>query len=550
MLAALGFPVAEFFHPLFGWQIDLPSYIAFQETPLQKFWGAVVLAIAVPEIFSVFTFRTPFINGGETWSIRKDHEPGDFDFDPLSIKPTNPAELKEMQDTELINGRVAMIGIAGMVAQELVSGQKLFMLSVSGTEEKTLEMKGAVAPVQDPSSSATGAVAPVRPPAKIDPLTFAKTLPGIIEQVGFFDPLGFCSKEGTTEGKIRFYREVELKHGRVAMLAALGFPVAEFFHPLFGWQIDLPSYIAFQETPLQKFWGAVVLAIAVPEIFSVFTFRTPFINGGETWSIRKDHEPGDFDFDPLSIKPTNPAELKEMQDTELINGRVAMIGIAGMVAQELVSGQKLFMLSVSGTEEMTRPPVTPRAEVTMQVEPRFDGMAYAKTLPGISAPFGFFDPLGFCSKDDITEGKVRFYREVELKHGRVAMLAAFGFLFAESFHPFFPKNDVPSYIAFQQTPLQNGGPGVGAAMGLFIAAIEIFSVFTFRSPFGPGGEKWAIRVDYELGDFGFDPLGLKPTDPAELKEMQTKEINNGRLAMIAIIGMIGQELANGHKLFG
>ena len=145
---------------------------------------------------------------------------------------------------------------------------------------------------------------------------------------------------------------------------------------------------------------------------------------------------------------------------------------------------------------------------------------------------------------------MRFYREVELKHGRVAMLAAFGFLFAESFHPFFPKNDVPSYIAFQQTPLQNGGPGVGAAMGLFIAAIEIFSVFTFRSPFGPGGEKWAIRVDYELGDFGFDPLGLKPTDPAELKEMQTKEINNGRLAMIAIIGMIGQELANGHKLFG
>merc|ERR1711904_726769 len=111
----------------------------------------------------------------------------------------------------------------------------------------------------------------------------------------------------------------------------------------------------------------------------------------------------------------------------------------------------------------------------------FDGLEYAKTLPGISAPFGFFDPLGFCSKDDITEGKVRFYREVELKHGRVAMLAAFGFLFAESFHPFFPKNDVPSYIAFQQTPLQNGGPG---------------------------GEKWAIRVDYELGDFGFDPLGL------------------------------------------
>ncbi len=35
----------------------------------------------------------------------------------------------------------------------------------------------------------------------------------------------------------------------------------------------------------------------------------------------------------------------------------------------------------------------------------------------------------------------------------------------------------------------------------------------------------------------------------QLKEMQTKEINNGRLAMIAIIGMFGQELANGNKIF-
>jgi light-harvesting complex I chlorophyll a/b binding protein 1 len=48
---------------------------------------------------------------------------------------------------------------------------------------------------------------------------------------------------------------------------------------------------------------------------------------------------------------------------------------------------------------------------------------------------------------------------------------------------------------------------------------------------------------------GFDPLGLKPTDPAELKEMQTKELNNGRLAMIAAAGMIVQELATGEKLF-
>ena len=31
--------------------------------------------------------------------------------------------------------------------------------------------------------------------------------------------------------------------------------------------------------------------------------------------------------------------------------------------------------------------------------------------------------------------------------------------------------------------------------------------------------------------------------------MQDKELNNGRLAMIAIAGMVGQELASGSALF-
>jgi len=42
---------------------------------------------------------------------------------------------------------------------------------------------------------------------------------------------------------------------------------------------------------------------------------------------------------------------------------------------------------------------------------------------------------------------------------------------------------------------------------------------------------------------------MRRNNPSELKEMQTKEINNGRLAMFAIAGMVGQELATGNKLF-
>ena len=55
-----------------------------------------------------------------------------------------------------------------------------------------------------------------------------------------------------------------------------------------------------------------------------------------------------------------------------------------------------------------------------------------------------------------------------------------------------------------------------------------------------------LNEDYYPGDVGFDPLGLKPTDPEAFAEMQTKELQNGRLAMLAAAGFLAQELVN-HK---
>jgi len=153
-----------------------------------------------------------------------------------------------------------------------------------------------------------------------------------------FDPLGFAAD--CSEGKLLFYREVEIKHGRVGMLASLGFLVGESFHPLFGGNIDVPGYIAFQQTPLQTFWPAVVIAIAIPETFSVFTFDNPAYGGA--WTMKKGRVPGDFGFDPLGLKPEDPKEFKEMQTKEINNGRLAMLAAAGMIAQELATGTKLF----------------------------------------------------------------------------------------------------------------------------------------------------------------------------------------------------------------
>lgn len=53
------------------------------------------------------------------------------------------------------------------------------------------------------------------------------------------------------------------------------------------------------------------------------------------------------------------------------------------------------------------------------------------------------------------------------------------------------------------------------------------------------------EFDRMPGDFGFDPLGLYPTDPEKQKQMQLAELKNGRLAMIAIGGMVAGAAVTG-----
>ena len=192
---------------------------------------------------------------------------------------------------------------------------------------------------------------------------YAKTLPAA-GPFGFFDPLGEHSTHaphtahrtprttpctmhltpGLTSdlepGTVRYFREVEVKHGRVAMLGALGFLVGESFHPLFGGDIDVPSYIAYQQTPLQEFWPSVVLSIGVFEFFSITTIEGFGVK--EEFASGEKRIAGDFMFDPLGLKPKDLAGLEAMQAKEINNGRLAMIGMAGMVVQEVVTGHKLF----------------------------------------------------------------------------------------------------------------------------------------------------------------------------------------------------------------
>ena len=166
------------------------------------------------------------------------------------------------------------------------------------------------------------------------------------------------------------------------------------------------------------------------------------------------------------------------------------------------------------------------------------------TIPGAIAPTGLFDPLGFAEKAD--EATLKRYREAELTHGRVAMLASVGFLVGEAVESktFIFNGEVTGPAI---THLAQVNPTFWLILGVGIARAELD-----RAKIGwvepenvPVAKPGLLRDDYIPGNLDFDPLGLKPEDPEAFFEMQTKELQNSRLAMLAAAGFLAQELVDG-----
>lgn len=167
-------------------------------------------------------------------------------------------------------------------------------------------------------------------------------------------------------------------------------------------------------------------------------------------------------------------------------------------------------------------------------------------LPGAVAPTGYFDPLGFA-QTGITLNEIKRNREAEVMHGRVAMVASVGYLVGENFPSPFgisgPAND-----QLQQMP----APAF-ALLTAVIGATELrrATIGWVEPDFGDWTKTlWKLRDNYYPGDIGFDPLGLKPTEPKAFANMQTRELQNGRLAMIGVAGMCAQELVNHRTIMG
>ena len=201
----------------------------------------------------------------------------------------------------------------------------------------------------------------------------------------------------------------------------------------------------------------------------------------------------------------------------------------------------------------------------------------SKALPFLTAPKGLkgyigeeagFDPVGFAEIMDI-----KWMREAEIKHGRVAMLATIGYTYPEM--PWFAQA-FPGDAYSHSNPIKAAlavPPEAWAQVVLFCGVMEWSLSLTVHKSWpslhrrrqldGEHPNHWLIThrnggkvtmmtmfdgTSRAPGDFGWDPMGLM--SPANEERMKMRELQHGRLAMIAIGGMIHGSFVTGTGVFG
>jgi len=183
-----------------------------------------------------------------------------------------------------------------------------------------------------------------------------------------------------------------------------------------------------------------------------------------------------------------------------------------------------------------------------------DAAGLEKLADELNPIVGYWDPLniGSTSKENIA-----WFRHAEIKHGRVAMAGFIGWIVgASGIH--FPWALTTSGVTFADISAA-GGPGDQWDALPSAAKAQIFCAIGFLELWGESsvalendGQKHYVRggkpgyypslkgnmphpVPFDL----FDPFGLSKKATAEQKAKGLlKEINNGRLAMIGLFGLV------------
>jgi light-harvesting complex I chlorophyll a/b binding protein 1 len=160
-----------------------------------------------------------------------------------------------------------------------------------------------------------------------------------VETAGVWDPLNFAK-----DGEAALYRRrcTEIKHGRVAQLAVIGFVMGDLY-TFPGYLAKFSTEVKFSDVPAGL--GAIS---AVPPLGWAQILL--FAGLMETMTFKQDPSKDAGDIAPWSWWVRyDDAELKKTKLTsELKNGRLAMCAIMGMMVQEMVTGQTLVTQISSG----------------------------------------------------------------------------------------------------------------------------------------------------------------------------------------------------------
>ena len=145
-----------------------------------------------------------------------------------------------------------------------------------------------------------------------------------------------------------------------------------------------------------------------------------------------------------------------------------------------------------------------------------------------------WDPMRFCELYKVSGNNpdVAWMREAELKHGRMSMLAIVGVM-VQSAGIHFPGNaDISFDNADWATAPQSLPPAAWGQVLLFIGLVE------GQKSVGLADLWNGVTTDREPGNYG-PAFGseLLSKDPVAADKMRLKELKNGRVAMLAIMGV-------------
>ena len=138
-----------------------------------------------------------------------------------------------------------------------------------------------------------------------------------------FDPLGFSDFVD-----IKFLREAEIKHGRICMLAVVGWLGGGLAGPMATNPLEAHNAGVASGANAQ-----VLTAIAALEFVGVVALQQTMSGG--------DRAPGDFGFDPLGLGK-DPKKRATYQLNEVENARLAMLGFSGLVTAAAAFPDRAF----------------------------------------------------------------------------------------------------------------------------------------------------------------------------------------------------------------